>query len=101
MLLGGHLGDTEVQFGDKATKVPAKSAAAAVVRVVRRFNDERQAGESFPSWLERSGGASGVGKTLKDLDEFPAPDVGPEFYVDYGETGPYVADVGDGECAAT
>ena len=101
MLLGGHLGETEVEFGDKATKVPAKSAPEAVVRVVRRFNDERQAGESFPSWLARSGGAAGVGKTLADLDHFPTPDVGPDFYVDYDETGPYVADVGDGECAAT
>jgi sulfite reductase (ferredoxin) len=101
MLLGGHLGETQVEFGDKAMKVPAKSAPEAVVRVVRRFNDERQAGESFATWLSRSGGAKGVGDSLKELDFFPPPDVGPEFYVDYDETGPYVADVGDGECAAT
>jgi sulfite reductase (ferredoxin) len=101
MLLGGHLGDTQVEFGDKAMKVPAKSAPEAVVRVVRRFNDERQAGESFATWLSRAGGAKGVGDSLKELDFFPLPDVGPEFYVDYDETGPYVADVGDGECAAT
>ena len=101
MLLGGHLGETQVEFGDKATKIPAKSAPEAVVRVVRRFNDERHAGEAFPAWLARSGGASGVGATLKELDHFPTPDVGPDFYVDYDETGPYVADVGDGECAAT
>ena len=42
-----------------------------------------------------------MGDSLKELDFFPPPDVGPEFYVDYDETGPYVADVGDGECAAT
>ena len=101
MLLGGHLGETQVEFGDKAMKVPAKSAPEAVVRVVRRFNDERQAGESFATWLSRAGGAKGVGDSLKELDFFPPPDVGPEFYVDYDETGPYVADVGDGECAAT
>src|SRR5205807_4796905 len=47
MLLGGHVGETQVEFGDKALKVPAKSAPEAVVRVVRRFNEERQAGESF------------------------------------------------------
>jgi sulfite reductase beta subunit-like hemoprotein len=101
MLLGGHLADTQVQFGEKATKIPARNAPEAVVQVVRRFNDERQAGETFQGWLGRSGGAKGVGDTLKALDEFPTPDVGPEFYVDYDETGPYVADVGDGECAAT
>ncbi|HYL50329.1 MAG TPA: nitrite/sulfite reductase [Acidimicrobiia bacterium] len=101
MLLGGHLGETQVEFGDKALKVPAKSAPEAVVRVVRRFNEERQVGESFATWLSRAGGAKGVGDSLKELDVFPAPDAGPEFYVDYDETGPYVADVGDGECAAT
>ena len=58
-------------------------------------------GETFQTWLARSGGAKGVGDTLTDLDHFPTPDVGPEFYVDYDETGPYVAEVGDGECAAT
>ncbi len=101
MLLGGHLGETQVEFGEKATKLPAKTAPQAVVEVVRRFNDERDAGENFPSWLARSGGAGAVGKTLAEFDKFPTPDVGPEFYVDYDETGPYVADVGDGECAAT
>ncbi|MGQ0824697.1 MAG: nitrite/sulfite reductase [Actinomycetota bacterium] len=101
MLLGGHLGETQVEFGEKATKIPAKNAPEAVVRIVRRFNEERNPGEMFASWLERSGGAGGVGKSLAELDVFPSPDVGPEFYVDYDETGPYVADVGDGECAAT
>ena len=37
--------------------------------------------------------------TLKDLDEFPTPDEAPEFYVDYDETGPYVAEIGEAECA--
>src|SRR5262249_29543484 len=37
MLLGGHLGAMEVEFGQKATKLPAKAAGEAVVRVVSRF----------------------------------------------------------------
>jgi hypothetical protein len=36
---------------------------------------------------------------VRDLDEFPDPDQAPEFYVDFGETGPYVKSVGDSECA--
>jgi sulfite reductase beta subunit-like hemoprotein len=99
MLLGGRVGQMEVKFGEKATKLPAKAAAQAVVRVVRQFAGERDAGETFAQWLDRSGGAAKVGATLKDLDDFPLPDDQPGFYVDYDETGPYSAEIGQGECA--
>jgi sulfite reductase beta subunit-like hemoprotein len=99
MLLGGHVGETEIEFGQRATRLPAKAAAEAAVRVVRRFTDERSAGETFNSWLERSGGAAGVGQTLKELDVFPTPEERPDFYVDYDETGPYVVELGQSECA--
>jgi sulfite reductase beta subunit-like hemoprotein len=99
MLLGGRVGDMEIEFGQKATKLPARAASQAVVRVVGKFAADRQSGESFSSWLDRSGGAAEVGKTLKDLDEFPDPAEHPEFYIDFGETGPYVAEIGDSECA--
>jgi sulfite reductase (ferredoxin) len=99
MLLGGRVGNTEIEFGQRATRLPAKAAAEAAVRVARRFADERGAGETFTSWLDRSGGAGAVGATLKDLDVFPTPEEAPDFYVDFGETGPYVAEVGESECA--
>jgi sulfite reductase beta subunit-like hemoprotein len=99
MLLGGYVGDEQIHFGDKALRLPAKNAPQAAVRVVRRFNDERSAGESFRAWMERSGGAAGIAAGLKELDEFPLPDEHPEFYNDYDETGPYEAVVGDSECA--
>jgi sulfite reductase beta subunit-like hemoprotein len=99
MLLGGYVGQEKVHFGDKALRLPAKGAPEATVRVVRRFADERTAGESFREWIDRAGGAKAIASALKDLDEFPAPDEGPEFYVDYDETGPYEAEVGVGECA--
>ncbi len=101
MLLGGYVGQEKAEFGARALRLPAKAAPAAAAAVVRRFNDEREAGEGFRSWLERSGGAKGVAAGLKEHSEFPSPDEAPEFYVDYGETGPYVAEVGEGECAAT
>ncbi|MEY2570201.1 MAG: ferredoxin-nitrite reductase, partial [Acidimicrobiaceae bacterium] len=50
-------------------------------------------------WLDRSGGAKVIAEGLKDLDEFPDPELAPEFYVDYDETGPYVAETGESECA--
>ena len=99
MLLGGRVGQMEIQFGEKATKLPAKTASEAVVRVVGRFAGERSAGESFRDWLDRSGGAATVGTTLKDLDVFPTPEENPDFYVDFDETGPYVSAVGESECA--
>jgi sulfite reductase (ferredoxin) len=98
MLLGGKVGHTEIDFGEKAVKLPAKVASQAVVRVVAKFAEERAAGEVFGQWLDRSGGAAAVGTLLKDLDSFPAPEEAPEFYVDFDETGPYEKDVGAGEC---
>jgi len=99
MLLGGYVGQERIHFGERALRLPAKAAPEAAVRVVRRFAEEREAGETFRSWMDRVGGAKAIAEGLKDLDEFPEPDVAPDFYVDYGETGPYVAETGDSECA--
>ncbi|MEI8239210.1 MAG: nitrite/sulfite reductase [Actinomycetota bacterium] len=99
MLLGGYVGQEQIHFGDKALRLPAKNAPQAAVRVIRRFHDERTAGEAFRSWMDRVGGAAAVADGLKDLDVFPSPEHAPEFYVDYGETGPFIADVGESECA--
>ena len=52
-----------------------------------------------PTGSTRSGGAAQVGTTLKDLDVFPDPDDAPDFYIDFDETGPYVAEIGESECA--
>ncbi|MFZ4721256.1 MAG: nitrite/sulfite reductase, partial [Ilumatobacteraceae bacterium] len=99
MLLGGYVGQEQIHFGEKALRLPAKAAPKAAARVIRRFNDERTAGEAFRSWMDRVGGATAIAEGLKDLAEFPTPEEAPDFYVDYGETGPFVAEVGDSECA--
>ena len=99
MLLGGYVGQETIEFGRKALRLPARNAPEAATRVVRRYADEREAGEAFHTWLERVGGPTAVAEGLKDLDEFPTPDQGPEYYVDYDETGPYEAVIGDSECA--
>ncbi|MBO0730979.1 MAG: nitrite/sulfite reductase [Acidimicrobiaceae bacterium] len=101
MLLGGHVGDTEIEFGQRALRLPARAAAEATVRVVGRYAEEREIGEAFSSWLERAGGAKAVATELKDLDEWPDPEERPDYYIDFDETGPYVAEVGQGECAAS
>jgi sulfite reductase (ferredoxin) len=99
MLLGGYVGQERIHFGEKALRLPAKNAPEAAVRVVRRFAGERSAGEDFRAWLARSGGAKAVAGDLADLDHFPTHEEDPTFYVDYGETGPYVKEIGASECA--
>jgi sulfite reductase (ferredoxin) len=99
MLLGGRVGNMEIAFGEKSVKLPARRVSEAVVRVVGQFAGERDAGEAFPDWLTRVGGVKEVSRTLVDLDNFPMPDDAPEFFVDFDETGPYVAEVGESECA--
>ena len=99
MLLGGYVGEEQIHFGEKALRLPAKAAPEAVVRVVRRFAEERSAGEHFRTWMDRVGGAAAVALGLKELDYFPSPEEAPEFYADFDETGPFVADIGESECA--
>ena len=99
MLLGGYVGQEQIEFAKTALRVPAKAAPEATVRVVRRYSEERELGEQFQQWLERSGGAKGVAVWLKDLDVFPTPEENEDFYVDFGETGPYEKELGESECA--
>jgi sulfite reductase beta subunit-like hemoprotein len=99
MLLGGYVGEEQIHFGEKALRLPAKNAPEAVARVVRQFAAERSAAETFQGWLARSGGATAIADTLRDLDNVPLPDDAPDFFVDYGETGPFSGEVGDSECA--
>ena len=45
------------------------------------------------------GGVKALGDELRDLDTFPTFEDAPEYYTDYAETGPYVAETGESECA--
>ncbi len=99
LLLGGYVGDESIVFGQKALRLPAKAAPEAVATVVSQFAGGRKAGETFSEWLQRSGGAGAIADTLRHFDTVPTPDDAPEYYVDFDETGPYVAEVAESECA--
>ena len=99
MLLGGFVGNDQIHFGDKALRLPAKSAPDAAVAVLRRFVDERNAGQSFRGWMDEAGGAKEIARGLKEFDVFPTPEEDPDFYIDFDEFAPYVAQVGQSECA--
>ncbi len=99
MLLGGHLGQEQVRFGDSALRLPAKAVPEAAARVLGRFAAERTANETFRSWLDRIGGAAVVASELRDLDQVPPPDLDGDFYVDFDEAQPFRKEVGRSECA--
>ncbi len=99
MLLGGHVGQEQIAFGEKALRVPAKAAPEAAIRVLRRYVEERSVSERFSDWMNRVGGASAIADDLRDLGAFPEPLDRPDFYIDYGETSPYIKEVGASECA--
>ena len=99
MLLGGYIGQEQMHFGAKALRLPARNAPEATVRVIRRFVSERQPSETFRDWLQRAGGPKELAAGLKDLDAFPDYADDPSFYIDYDETGPYIAETGASECA--
>jgi sulfite reductase (ferredoxin) len=101
LMLGGHVGNTEIEFAQRAMRLPAKACAEATVRIVGRFAEERLVGEDFSGWLSRSGGPKAVAAELAELDNWPTPEERPDYYVDFDETGPYVAEVGMGECAGS
>ncbi len=101
LLLGGGLGGEQVRFGERVQRLPAKKAALAVSRLVGQFAEGRTANETFYEWMQRSGGAEVVGKSVADFDVFETPEENPDLYIDFDETGPFSGEVGEGECAAT
>ncbi len=98
MLLGGHVGQQQVQFGTRATRLPARSIPEAVTRIVRRFVAERHTDEPFREWLARIGGAPVIVEQLSDIITFPTPEESPDHYVDFDEILPFDVKLGEAEC---
>ena len=100
MLLGGHLADTMVAFGQKALRLPAKNCGEAAVRVIGKYAGERDDGRDVPGVAWSASVASRCWPTTcATSTTSPRPTKRPHFYVDYDETGPYVAEIGESECA--
>ena len=100
MLLGGYVGEEQIEFGEKACACRPRTPPRPSCASCGRFADERTAGESFRGWIDRIGGAKAIGDGAEGPRRVPRrPTRHPDFYVDYGETGPYVAEIGESECA--
>jgi ferredoxin-nitrite reductase/sulfite reductase (ferredoxin) len=99
LLLGGRTREGEARFGQVVGRVPARRVPEAVERILRRYLEERQNGESFPAYLDRVGVAS-FKPLLQDLQEVPPYEEAPEFYQDLGAEGEaFSVRLGRGECA--
>ena len=90
-------GDRVRQEGHEAPGQAGVGGRRAGGRAVRRR--ARRGRDLLGRGSTRAGGAAAVGTTLVDLDEFPTPEEAPDYYIDFDETGPYVAEIGDSECA--
>ena len=99
LLLGGYVGEEQIHFGQKALRLPARTAPEGVARVVRRFAEEHNAAEPFAEWMKRVGGPEKIADGLRDLDVIPTPEEDEAYFTDYDETGPFVAEVAESECA--
>ena len=101
MLLGGYVGQDEDRLRregpappgqDRAARPPSGSSAGSPTSA--------QAGETFRGGWTASGGAKAHRRRRsRTSTSSPTPEDDPDFYVDYDETGPYVAEIGDSECA--
>jgi len=99
ILLGGRPVAGGARFGKYVAKAPARRTPEAVVSVVARYANERFAGESFGSWVDRVG-AKEIGAGLADFDLKRSREQAPEDFMDWGETKPFQVILGTSECAS-
>ena len=72
MLLGGHVGDMQIEFGEKAIEAAGQDGARSGRAGRRPFNERAPAGRDVPArGSTRSGGAKGVGETAQGPRPLP------------------------------
>ena len=99
MLLGGYVGEEQIHFGERALRLPAKAAPEAAVAGRPPLRRRARGGRDVPRLARPLRRRQGRRRGPQGPRRVPHARGGPDFYVDYGETGPYVAEVGESECA--
>jgi sulfite reductase beta subunit-like hemoprotein len=98
--IGGRYEGGEVVFGTRLkSRLPAKRVPEAVERWIRLYESEREEGEAFNDFAERSGAAT-FEATVKDLTmpaEFSLETM--QQFIDWNRSSPYKVERGEGECA--
>jgi len=98
--IGGNFEGGEVIFGKRLkSRLPAKRVPEAVERWVRLYEAERNEGEEFNAFAERTG-AETFEAAVKDLTlpaEFSLETM--QQFIDWNRSSPYKVERGEGECA--
>ena len=99
VLVGGRVGEEQVDFGRLAAKIPARRLTETVERLISLFRSDRGPGESAVDFFARVDLAR-VRQVLGDLERFTAQDLGPDDYVDIGDDIDFAPEILEGECSA-
>ena len=98
--IGGNYEGGEVIFGTRLkSRLPAKRVPEAVERWIKLYESERNEGEEFNAFAERTG-AESFEATVKDLTmpaEFSLETM--QQFIDWNRSSPYKVERGEGECA--
>jgi len=99
VVLGGQWEKNAGAYGLAIGAVPSKRVPETMERIASRYLEEREANESFHSYIQRIGKAKAK-LMIEDLMAVPAHDADPSFYVDWADAREYtIGDIGVGECA--
>ena len=97
VVLGGEWEHNAGSYGTPILAVPSKNIPQVVKRLTDSYVAGREPGESFKSYIKRTGKAQ-LKVLLEDLTKLPAGDR--SYFSDWGDPRTYtLGDMGDGECA--
>jgi len=99
VMIGGSTAPELASFARTAAKVPARRIPEVVERLINYYDAQKQAGESAPAFFQRID-VPRVKALLTDLEQITEADAVPEDFIDLGETGEFVPEVMEGECAS-
>ena len=97
LLLGGKVNADGVQFGRQIMSVPARPIPAIIRGLLEFYQTDRQARETFSSWVARTPDESIKARLQPFADVNSSSE---DIFVDWGDTETYSLKLGRGECVA-
>jgi len=97
LLLGGKVNADGVRFGRQILSVPARPIPGIIRELLSFYQQDRQRGETFSSWVTRTPDKAITERLRPLVDVSKAPE---DLFVDWGDTETYSLKLGRGECVA-